>query len=395
MKLLTPLQRLFGRKATVFALAAGLVTTIACWWWLPPTPLFRDEVTEANNTVSPQFSPRMNYAVYLDDDEKYSSRLASVWDLRTGEKCFSFKCSWRPDIWLNEDETLCVEFDYGKARLREMPTGVLKSPDQSVEFPMGSLIADAKGHLFILIGAAKQRPWLIRDLLTGEEAGSISLPPDKDFFSIPNYPGFIRVWTREKGNSALNELRQVPTGKLLWKETLNRNDMGDNELTKFIRITPDGKTTVRLYAGKVHLFDEVGNQRSFDWPRCDPPGPNIEDLSPDGRYLAFSGYKERAEPWLQKLYHWCGIRQNYRAVYLYDVKTGQEIGRFVDAWFGQISVDGNRLAVGGKEGWAVYDLPLRKPWPNIAGYALGVAASVFLLGLILGKLRRKKASVAA
>jgi hypothetical protein len=399
MRLLTSSGQLFRRKATAFALAAGLLTASACWWWLPPTPLFRDAATEVNNSVSPHFSPRMNYAVYTSNDptykkypfnEKEDSGSASVWDLRTGVPCFSFRFSERPDIRFNEDETLCVEFysSRGTAYLREMPTGVLKTPDQPIEIPPKSgLLADAKGRLFILIGDLKQRPWLIRDLLTGEEAGSFSLPPDKDCSGGLSYPGVLRVHIIEYRNSFPIELRQVPTGKLLWKDTLDR--AWDQELTRTIRITPDGKTTVQIY-GQVHVSDNAGTHRVFPIPRG-----AIEDLSPDGRYLLIQGYGEDTPPWLKKLYEWCGIpTKQSGSAYLYDLKTGQELGRFANTWFGQISVDSNRLAVGGKEGWAVYDLPLRKPWPTIIGYALGVAVAVFLVGVFFGRFRRRKPAVA-
>ena len=287
MKILAGRATLLRSNATVFALAAGLLTAIVCWCWLPPTPLFREIEAGIKASDLTCFSPRMNYAVYTfggpgnkNDhfDDKNDAGSASVWDLRTCEMCFSFRYSGMPDIQFNEDETLCVEFNEssGQARLRDMPNGVLKSPDHPLEFPRNSrLLADAKGRLFVL----SEGPivWQIRDLLTGDEVGNYSLPPNKTGVGWRCYPGVLQVRVFKEMSAFPDELRQVPTGQVLWQDRPDAE--WDDALIDKYRVTPDGKTSVRIIEGKVRGYDKTSGQRAFAWP-----ARYIDNLSADGRY---------------------------------------------------------------------------------------------------------------
>jgi hypothetical protein len=145
--------------------------------------------------------------------------------------------------------------------------------------------------------------------------------------------------------------------------------------------------------GKIHLWDVAsGEERILDRQANEQPA-----ISPDGEFLAVRIKNwVRMKTWFNKLEDFLGIGskpiKGERAVIIYELSGGDEVGFIADAAFPQFSPDGKTLAVLQPEAWALhlYDFPLRKPLAKILFFAFLGGAPILLLGQFAALRRARK-----
>jgi hypothetical protein len=390
MKLIPQLRRFLRRKATGFAVVAGLLTAAACWWLLPPTPRFSQKAEEGCYV---DFSRGMRYLAKstYEPNEKFSNGETVIWDVETGYHLCSFSFPKLYNHGFTEDETTFVEFSEGKAQFRDVITGKIKVDGNAVVFPYEQragkeprswLVTDAKGRLLVLV-KEQESPWCFRDLLNGDEVASFSGPKVNDLEVYTDhfyFPGLLLFYNDEKHQI---EAREIPNGKILFEKPIVRG----SELLPLYdwKITPDGKKRIEV-DGKIHIYDSAGGHRILDFA-----GDSIPVLSVDGRYLLVSVLNQTPHhPWVEWFFKSFFKSNSGTVVGFYDLNSEIKLATFTDAQFGYFSLDNRRMAIRTRDSWEIYDLPLQKPWPKIAAYALSVAGGVFLVGVAFGFFREEK-----
>ena len=341
----------------------------------------------------------------LSPSESSENQAVTLWDIQAGRSLCSFPIAVEEHYpgsnyaqAFTEDETAFVEFSRGKAQCRDVLTGTIRQPKQTVIFPHDEdkyeansrLVADGKGRLLVLV-EEKNKPWSVRDLSTGEEVGSFSLPPLEDNLR-PNghrLPGLL-LFPNPKNK--IMEAREIPTGKILFQKVDHAVNLHSTEWAFDWTLTPDGKTKIEV-DGQIHILDSRSGQRHLNLP-----GDFFPVLSFDGRYLLVTrmAFLDARLFWILS---WFVNPEPIRQLtVLYDLEKEAEIASFALARrdIVRFSQDNRSLAILTDDLYLnIYDLPLGKPWDRIVGYALSVAGGVLLVGLVFSCFRRKQSKFSA
>ncbi len=338
----------------------------------------------------PIFSRGMQYVAttICDSPKNRSSGQTVLWNVRTGEPSCSFRFSEFHDSAFSEDETTFVTFSRGKAQYRDVATGTVMLADPPIIFPhdddpekaCSRLMSDPKGRLFVLV-REQEKPWTFRDLATGQEVASFSAPPNCKLVSELTglafdvvFPGHLMI---HKSKERAIEAWEVPTGKHFFS-------VPSGGILSW-SITQDGKKKI-FVDGQVHVFDDKDSKRTLNLA-----GNIFPAISIDGRYLLVTLENESLpHPVIQSLYNCFGVPDSSKATVLYDLDNAVEIAAFANAGASRFSLDNSKIVTATDDSLSIFDLPLTKPWPKIAAYALSVAGGVFLVGLAFGFIRRKK-----
>ena len=140
-------------------------------------------------------------------------------------------------------------------------------------------------------------------------------------------------------------------------------------------ITQDGKKKI-FVDGQVHVFDDKDSKRTLNLA-----GNIFPAISIDGRYLLVTLENESLpHPVIQSLYNCFGVPDSSKATVLYDLDNAVEIAAFANAGASRFSLDNSKIVTATDDSLSIFDLPLTKPWPKIAAYALSVAGGFFWLG---------------
>ncbi len=421
MKTFPILPKFLRRKATMFALIGGLLTGAVCWRLLPPEPRF--SMTLAVGDV-PIFSPSMRYVAITTRDcstGRFSdASTTTIWDTRSGNLLCHFEIlkdalkgrNPRYGQAFTRDESAFVEFSKGEARVRDVRNGALIEASKPAHYfdeeeydeTSSNLRSDANGRLLILI-KNKKNTCFVYDLFTMEKLGSYSLPPNVVYFADKSieesfFPGVLLL----RGPDTCVEAREILTGKLLFRE---RDPVAMIQIPPW-RVIPHGTKRIE-FRDNTLLFDNNGACQELIIPSAFysglfffPSSAGREfgaSLSTSGRYLLMQTYEPRgAVPplllWMNKSFGFPDISCFSTETALYDLETGSKVTSFAGADVGFFSRNNLGLAIFNFSPFTldIYDLSLPKPWLKITMYSLAAASGVFLIGLLLGFLRRKKAT---
>jgi WD40 repeat protein len=274
-------------------------------------------------------------------------------------------------------EDKLVVFSKGEAKFHKLPSGERWQQEVVQTFPFdkkgdgtSDLIQDAKGELFVFVYDWRNSKSSIHDLLHGTEIRALH--------KRHIWYGGIGILHDHEGLKT--QLREIPSTNILAEFVQPDRSNGFGE----IAFTPDGRTVVYV-DGKVRMWRD-GAETTLDLDAHQEPA-----LSSDGHFLAarvFRSYPTWLKPFVRRM----GFTEHPRAVAVYDLGIGKEVGYMPEGQRGQFSPDGKTLAVATEDGVELHDLPLRKPRSRIAGVAIVFASSTFGVIQCVRWRRRKRAA---
>jgi WD40 repeat protein len=367
----------------LLAIAVGLLVGFALRWHLPPTPRCVLLMSPLPTGICQQDFSRdgrfLAAQIYFESGPGRISSEILVWDLASGHELF--RIPWRRDVafgWIprcsaafSPDGGQLAVADGGSLDFWEVATGKHqgKIADIKAKFDQrgwGELTTDAEGRLLWQIWEGANLRF--HDLFSGQKLGSA--PASWEPLSLASFPGFVLVRRNKRWR-----LYGVPNGQRLG--SLDLTD-GFQHGSLYWALSADG-STLALLSGGIQVWDT----RTGEVRLRDVPADHNLSLSNDGRLLATEVESpRRSDGWLCWLQDHLGISAagHTSRVVVYDVDSQGEVVSFRGAHQAIFLPDGQTLAVSGPDGLILYDLPFRRPWARILGYA-GAAALVTLMML--------------
>lgn len=194
------------------------------------------------------------------------------------------------------------------------------------------------------------------------------------------FPAFDAGWVITGGQNRLF-LRHVPTGGPATVVPAPLGPVPGIRMAE-VSITTDGRLlVVPSSLGMDVIETSTGNLRSV---------PDLYPLaiSSDGRYVGGEGRPdEGSPPWWRDFLNWLGLAasEGEDRITLIDLASNRPTATWTGVVLFRFSPDGTRLAVVGNDGAIrVYELPLRRAWGTIVGFAALAAAGLWLAGKALG-----------
>ncbi|MCI0377889.1 MAG: WD40 repeat domain-containing protein [Gemmataceae bacterium] len=367
------------RRTLFWSVALGLVTAVAAWWLLLPTP--RQSLRFAEAQFGLTFSHDFRFLACSAG--KHTSKRTweghlHVWDVAQRRHLFFI-----PDnrVFL-PGEVHSIQFlgnhklavcDNYSLRFWELPDGREWHPPEGRAPPVPDrgfhgreLVPGSDGTLFLFTHEAGRIT--IYDVLTGQQTSERRFEEDGHYY-FEFFPGGIL--TSKKQYFFLS----VPKLDMLF---FTDQDRPQTELTHYWSVTPDLKTIASAIATLVgpdlHLWGPKGKKTK------DIPGRQLQfpSLSADGKYFAALAHNPSSLPgWLVSIGDRLGLNlgASGSGVIVLDLESDAEAAWFKGASYGRFSPDGRSLAVVYEESVDFYDVPLGTPWGRIA-LAAAIAASV-------------------
>jgi WD40 repeat protein len=403
MKSLTRvLAAFFKRKTTWFALAVGILVGVFFWWRLPISP--RLELPVAFDHYDLDFSKDgKTLAITSRSGENHSGKtFIQLWNLAERKKIvdidipvsFPVAVPLGPSVAFSPDGQTFLVYVLGKIRSWNLESGLETPTRKDNHFNQffdgwSRLVTDSQGDIFVLF--YKEFVYQVWDINAGEELSS---------FPRWGHLGLSKVFPGGSISKHGNRItvRDFPRGIVrgeiqLPKEARSRfwKNRGEPDLNPNFAMTPDCQTLVNIY-GNIHIWEvATGEERMLERQANDHP-----TLTPDGKFLG-AQIKNwvRMQTWFNKLEDFLGIgskpKKGEKAVILYDLSSGDEVGFIADATLPQFSPDGKTLAVLQGRSLHLYDFPLRKPLGTILLFAFLGAAPILLLGQLAAFWKRRRA----